>query len=129
MGCHHAQCENLLVYNYRGGRISCNSRGGPFNRDKGRLLNGWQKGAHGYIREVKEDNIIRLGCENVKIEYLSPNQIKDVQTHLPPSKASNGRGLHSGTWYELQDVSKRHPPGGPIPRNVQQQGICRSQHT
>ncbi len=27
------------------------------------LLNGWQKGAHGYIPKVKKDNIIRLGCE------------------------------------------------------------------
>jgi hypothetical protein len=29
------------------------------------LLNGWQKGALGYIPEVKDDNIIRLECENV----------------------------------------------------------------
>jgi hypothetical protein len=29
------------------------------------LLNGWQKGAQGYIPEVKEDNVIRLGCKNV----------------------------------------------------------------
>jgi hypothetical protein len=28
-------------------------------------LNGWQKGAHGYIPEVKDDNIIHLGCKNV----------------------------------------------------------------
>jgi hypothetical protein len=26
------------------------------------LLNGWQKGAQGYILEVKDDNIIHLGC-------------------------------------------------------------------
>jgi hypothetical protein len=29
------------------------------------LLKDWQKGAHGYIPEVKEDNVIQLGCENV----------------------------------------------------------------
>jgi hypothetical protein len=29
------------------------------------LLKDWQKGTHGYIPEVKEDNIIQLGCENV----------------------------------------------------------------
>ncbi len=29
------------------------------------LLNGWQKGSHGYIPEVKDDNIIRLGCDSV----------------------------------------------------------------
>jgi hypothetical protein len=29
------------------------------------LLNGWQKGAHGYIPEVKDDSVIHLGCENV----------------------------------------------------------------
>jgi hypothetical protein len=28
--------QNLLVYNCRGGRILCNSRGGPCNKDKGR---------------------------------------------------------------------------------------------
>ncbi len=29
------------------------------------LLKYWQKGAHGYILEVKEDIVIQLGCENV----------------------------------------------------------------
>jgi hypothetical protein len=29
------------------------------------LLKDWQKGAHRYIPEGKEDNVIRLGCENV----------------------------------------------------------------
>jgi hypothetical protein len=29
------------------------------------LILQWQKGAHGYIPETKEDNILRLGCENV----------------------------------------------------------------
>jgi hypothetical protein len=48
------------------------------------------------------------------------NQIKDEQTHPPTSKASNRRGLHSGKQYKLQDGSKRHPPGGPIP------GMCSS---
>ncbi len=40
------------------------------------LLNGWQKGAHGYILEVKEDNIFQLGCENVNslVSFTQPNQ-------------------------------------------------------
>ena len=29
------------------------------------LILQWQKGAHGYIPETKEDEILRLGCENV----------------------------------------------------------------
>jgi hypothetical protein len=29
-------CKNLLVYNCRGGKILCNSRRGPCNKDKGR---------------------------------------------------------------------------------------------
>ena len=29
------------------------------------LILQWQKGAHGYIPETKEDDILRLGCENV----------------------------------------------------------------
>ncbi len=37
------------------------------------LLNGWQKGANGYIPEVKDDIIIRLGCENVN-SLTQPNQ-------------------------------------------------------
>jgi hypothetical protein len=36
------------------------------------LLNGWQKGAHGYIPEVKDDNIIRLRCENVNSLSIFP---------------------------------------------------------
>ncbi len=33
------------------------------------LLNGWQKGAHGYIPEVKDNNVIHLGCG--KVDSLS----------------------------------------------------------
>jgi len=29
------------------------------------LILQWQKGVHGYIPETKEDDILRLGCENV----------------------------------------------------------------
>jgi hypothetical protein len=40
------------------------------------LCNGWQKGSHGYIPEVKEDNIIHLRCENVNslVSFTQPNQ-------------------------------------------------------
>ncbi len=96
MGCHHAQCENILVHNCRGGRISCNSRGGPCNKDKGRgdgaLLNGWQKGAHGYIPEAKDDNIIRLGCENVNslsIFHPTKSKIRKL-THLHQRHQTDG---------------------------------------
>jgi hypothetical protein len=41
------------------------------------LLNGWKKGAHGYIPEVKDDNIIRLGCENVNsLSIFHPTKSK-----------------------------------------------------
>jgi hypothetical protein len=50
------------------------------------LLNGWQKGAHyGYIPEVKEDNIIQLGCENVNslVSFTQPNQrCKNLLTYI-----------------------------------------------
>jgi hypothetical protein len=69
-GCHHAQCKNLLVYNCRGGGFCATAEEVHATRTKEEemlreLLNGWQKGAHGYIPEVKDDDIIRLGCEHV----------------------------------------------------------------
>jgi hypothetical protein len=48
------------------------------------LLNGWQKGAHGYIPEVKDNNIICLGCENVNsLSIFHPTKSKMRKlTHL-----------------------------------------------
>ncbi len=48
------------------------------------LLNGWQKGAHGYIPEVKDDNIIPLVCENVNsLSIFHPTKSKMCNlTHL-----------------------------------------------
>ena len=41
------------------------------------LLNGWQRGAHRYIPEVKEDNVIQLGCENVNsLSIFHPTKSK-----------------------------------------------------
>ncbi len=41
------------------------------------LLKDWQKGAHGYTPEVKEDNIIQLGCENVNsLSIFHPTKSK-----------------------------------------------------
>ncbi len=41
------------------------------------LLQGWQKGAHGYIPEVKEDDVIQLGCENVNsLSIFHPTKSK-----------------------------------------------------
>jgi hypothetical protein len=48
------------------------------------LLNGWQKGAYGYIPEVKDDNLICLGCRNVdslSIFYPTKSKIPKL-THL-----------------------------------------------
>jgi hypothetical protein len=104
------------------------------------LLKDWQKGAHGYIPEVKEDNVIQLGCENFnslsifhptksKMRKLNVKHYLIKKTHKSTSQASNGWGLHSGTRYKLQNGSKRHPPRGPLSGRVQQQGFCGSQHT
>jgi hypothetical protein len=48
------------------------------------LLNGWQKGAHGYIPEVKDDNVIHLRCENVNcLSIFHPTKSKMRKlTHL-----------------------------------------------
>ncbi len=56
------------------------------------LLNGWQKGAHGYIPEVKDDNIIRLGCENVNIlSVFHPTKSKMRKlTHLHQRHQTDG---------------------------------------
>jgi hypothetical protein len=41
------------------------------------LLNGWQKGAHGYIPKVEDNNIIRLGCKNVNsLSIFHPTKSK-----------------------------------------------------
>jgi hypothetical protein len=49
------------------------------------LLNGRQKGAHGYILEVKDNNVIQLGCE-----YLNSLSI----FHPTKSKMRNTTHLH-----------------------------------
>ncbi len=48
------------------------------------LLNDWQKGAHGYTPEVKEDNIIQLRCENLNsLSIFHPTKSKMRKlTHL-----------------------------------------------
>jgi hypothetical protein len=48
------------------------------------LLNGWQKGAHGYIPKVKDDNTIHLGCKNViSLSNFHPTKSKIRKlTHL-----------------------------------------------
>ncbi len=59
------------------------------------LLNSWQKGAHGYIPEVKEDNVIQLRCENVNsLSIFHPTKSKMHKlTHL------HQRHQHSRTRY------------------------------
>ena len=43
------------------------------------LILQWQKGAHGYIPETKDDNILRLGCENVNsLSLYNPKGIKNA---------------------------------------------------
>jgi hypothetical protein len=48
------------------------------------LLNGWQKGAHGCIPEIKDDNIIHLGCKTVNsLSIFHPTKSKMRKlTHL-----------------------------------------------
>jgi hypothetical protein len=48
------------------------------------LLNGWQKGAHRYILEAKDNNVIHLGCENVNsLSIFHPTKSKmRKHTHL-----------------------------------------------
>jgi hypothetical protein len=41
------------------------------------LLKDWQKRAHGYIPEVEEDNVIKMGCENVNcLSLFHPTKSK-----------------------------------------------------
>ncbi len=41
------------------------------------LSKDWQKEAHGHIPEVKEDNVIQLGCENVNsLSLFHPTKSK-----------------------------------------------------
>ncbi len=56
------------------------------------LLNGWQKGAHGYIPEVKDNNIICLGCENVSsLSIFHPTKSKMCKlTHLHQRHQTDG---------------------------------------
>jgi hypothetical protein len=56
------------------------------------LLNGWQKGAHGYIPEVKDNNVIRLGCENVNSLSICPPLKSKMRklTHLHQRHQTDG---------------------------------------
>jgi hypothetical protein len=59
------------------------------------LLNGWQKGAHGYILEVKDDNIIRLGCKDVNsLSIVHPTKSKMRKlTHLHQRHQTDGASI------------------------------------
>jgi hypothetical protein len=56
------------------------------------ILNGWQKGAHGYIPEVQENNIIHLGCENINsLSIFHPTKSKMRKlTHLHQRHQTDG---------------------------------------
>ncbi len=57
------------------------------------LLNGWQtKGAHGYIPEVEDNTITRLGCENVNcLSIFHPTKSKMRKlTHLHQRHRTDG---------------------------------------
>jgi hypothetical protein len=56
------------------------------------LLNGWQKGAHGSIQEVKDNNIICLGCQNVSsLSIFHPTKSKMRKlTHLHQRHQTDG---------------------------------------
>ncbi len=56
------------------------------------LLNGWQKGAHGYIPDVKDDNFIYLGCENfnsLSIFHSTKSKMRKL-THLHQRHRTDG---------------------------------------
>jgi hypothetical protein len=41
------------------------------------LLDQWWKGGHGFVPDVKGDNIIRLGCENMNcLSLFHPTKLK-----------------------------------------------------
>ena len=46
------------------------------------LLEQWQGGAHGYVPEIKNDNIIRLACENVNSLSLYQKGSKKIRKLL-----------------------------------------------
>ncbi len=56
------------------------------------VLNDWQKVAHEYILEVKEDNVIQLGCENVNsLSIFHPTKSKMRKlTHLHQRHQTDG---------------------------------------
>jgi hypothetical protein len=83
-------------------------------------LNGWQKGAHGYIPEVKDNNIIHLGCENVNsLSIFHPTKSKMCKlTHLHQRHQTGGACIVEHAM-NPSDGTKKQPPGGPIPGNVQ----------
>jgi hypothetical protein len=56
------------------------------------LLNGWQNGAHGYIPEVKDDNVICLGCKNFNsLSIFHPIKLKMHKlTHLHQRHQTDG---------------------------------------
>jgi hypothetical protein len=56
------------------------------------LLNGWQKGVHGYIAEVKDNNVIHMGRENVdSLSIFHPTKSKMRKlTHLHQRHQTEG---------------------------------------
>jgi hypothetical protein len=85
------------------------------------LLNGWQKGAHGYIPKVKEDTIILLGCENVNsLSIFHPTKSKMRKlTHLYQRHQADGACIveHS--------INFKMSLTGPLPENLFP-GMCSS---
>jgi hypothetical protein len=56
------------------------------------LLKDWQKGTHGYIPKVKEDDVIQLGCENDNsLSIFPPTKSKMCKfTHLHQRYQTDG---------------------------------------
>jgi hypothetical protein len=53
------------------------------------LIKEWQKGAHGYIPELKEADVVWLGCENVNsLSLFHPTKSKtcNSQTYIKSTK-------------------------------------------
>jgi hypothetical protein len=85
------------------------------------LLNGWQKGAHGYIPDVKDNNVIQLGCENVNsLSTFHPTKSKMCKlTHLHQRHQTDGACIVE------HDINFKMAAAGTHPEDLFP-GICSS---
>jgi hypothetical protein len=85
------------------------------------LLNRWQKGAHRYVPEVKDNNVIHLGCENVNsLSIFHPTKSKMCKlTHL------HQRHQRDGACIVEHDINFKMAATGTRPEDIFL-GMCSS---